>query len=132
MPNAKDVAALGAAILGIVPGGQPFAPLAAGLAKVLPGGEKDAETQRKAKWAAHGIPGWKGYCKAMMTLNFPDQTKAAKLQRAIHADWFNEFGEEPKDRWVRQLAENVYDAVLQEMAEDAIMQAAAAKEAEET
>lgn len=126
MPSAKDVAALTAAIAGVIPGGQPVAGAAAALAGFLPG-SNDAEKKKIADWAVRHIPEWKDYCRSMTTLNFPDQTKAAKLQDTIESDWFEAFGSKPKKKWVEQLSEQTYDAVLEDMSRKAIEKAAAAK-----
>ena len=81
----------------------------------------DGEKARKEKWAVRHIPEWKGYCRKMMGLPYTKETKGSNLRESIEADAFAEFGAEPKERWVRTLAESVYDSVLADMKREAIM-----------
>ena len=114
MPNAKDVAELGAAILGVTPLA-PFAPIAGIVAKFLPGDDDATKKQKLAMWKVQRIPEWKIICRKLMDAPYPKATKGEMLKSAIRGDWFEAFGDPPKERWVEQLHGNVYDATLIDM-----------------
>lgn len=115
MPSAKDIAELSATILGFTPLA-PFAPIAGGVAKLLPGDDDDTKKKKLNNWKVKSIPEWKRKCRALMDIPMKPERKRWALEEVIWRDWWEFFGDEPKDSVVDELHRNVYRAVTADMA----------------
>ena len=114
MPSPKDIAELSAAILGFTPLA-PFKPIASGVAKLLPGDDDETRKQKERNWKVKRIPAWKEMCKKLMDIPMASERKAIALKGKIWSEWFEFYGEPPKDSWVEELHGNIYRAVVADM-----------------
>jgi len=115
MPSPRDILELSAAILGITPLA-PFAPIASGVASLLPDDDDETRKQKERNWKIEHIPRWKSMCQKLMVIPMKPERKALALKGAIWSEWFEFYGEPPKEHWVEELHGNIYRAVVADAA----------------
>lgn len=113
--NAKGIAELAAAIMGITPLA-PFKPIASGIAALLPDDKPDVRKQKELNWKIEHIPRWKTMCAQLMDISMKHERKAKLLKGKMSAEWFEFYGEAADDKVIERLHENVYKAVVVDMA----------------
>ncbi|MCH8984144.1 MAG: hypothetical protein IH943_08635 [Acidobacteria bacterium] len=115
LPSARNIAELSAAILGFTPLA-PFKPIVSGIAKLLPSDNDKTRKQKERNWKVKHIPEWKAMCRALMDIPMKPERKAKALEGKIWSEWFEFYGEPPKEHWVEELHRNIYRAVVADMA----------------
>ena len=115
MPSPRDILELSGQILGLTPL-KPFAPIVGGIAKLLPDDDSKTRKQKLRNWKVKTIPRWKSLCRKLMDIPMKPERKAASLQEDIWREWWEFYGEPPKDHVVEELQKNVYRAVVADMA----------------
>ena len=115
----KDITQLGIEIMKFTPAA-PFVPIASGLATLLPGKSDDEKKLREVEWKMKHIIRWKLMARQLMDIPMSNERKGIALQGRMWAEWFDAFGEPPKDEWIEDLHENVVRSVKAFMATEGL------------
>lgn len=110
MISAKGILELSEAILHLTP----FAPAAAvvgAAADLFPDDKPDDRA-----WKVKKIPEWKKLCRDLMDLPMSDISRRRTLSNRIDHDFFVQYGERAKGRYVEKLHADIVFAVKAELA----------------
>lgn len=92
-----------------------IAPIVRAAAGVLPGGD-DEDDDEERKWKVGRIQEWMAITRRLMDQPMRNEVRANTLKNKLRSDFFQHYGDAPKDRWVDKLHSDIVMAVKGDMA----------------
>lgn len=98
----------------------PFMPAASKFADMLPGSSKGEREMNEIEWKVINILRWKAMVRQLMDIPMEKERKGKLLRGRIAAEFFDKFGEDPKDEWIEDLHTSVVRSVKAFMATEGL------------